>query len=171
MASSVEKMESKTEALRSLSENMRKLADECEKEIGPEIRKITGAMKEGNTKQVKKHRNNMNGIRHEVLNYRRISMRIDSMVDYFDNEPEQSRMIPEIVQSMSSSLAAKNPKKLLKAMNKIEKRYFDEEVVAKFKYSAATFMSEDETKTQSWWSDIFSLRNIHQAAVLQMWCY
>ncbi|KAI3850770.1 hypothetical protein MKW98_030830 [Papaver atlanticum] len=90
----------------------------------------------------------MNGIRHEVLNYRHISMRIDSMVEYFDSELEQSTVfssIPAIVQSISSSLATKN----LKAMDKIEKQYFDKEVVAKFKYSAATFISE-ETKSQSW---------------------
>ncbi|KAI3979519.1 hypothetical protein MKX01_001711 [Papaver californicum] len=159
-------MESKTKALKSLSENMRNLADECEKEIEPEKRMLKDAVQKGNTKQIEKHTKNMVGIRHEVVNFRQISNRIDSMVDYFENEPEKSAVfssIPAIVESINSSLATENPKKLLKTMNKIEKQYFDKEVVAKFKSSAATestatFMSEDE-KTHNWF-DIFKVKNL-----------
>ncbi|KAI3956959.1 hypothetical protein MKX01_000993 [Papaver californicum] len=101
----------------------------------------------------------MTGIRYKALNYRHISLRIDSMVITLTMNRYFSTVfssIPAILQSIDSSLATQNPKKLLKAMNKIEKQYFDKEVVAKFKYSAATFMSEDETKTHFWRSNIFS---------------
>ncbi|XP_026451877.1 ESCRT-related protein CHMP1A-like [Papaver somniferum] len=159
-------MESKTKALISLSENLRNLADECEKAIEPEKRKLKEAIQKGDTKQTEKHTKNMVGIRHEAVNFRQIANRIDSMVDYFENEPEQSTAfgsIPAIVESVNSALATGNPKKLLKAMNKIEKQYFDKEVVAKFKSSAATestptFMSEDE-KPHNWF-DIFKVKNL-----------
>ncbi|RZC49872.1 hypothetical protein C5167_018299 [Papaver somniferum] len=159
-------MESKTKALISLSENLRNLADECEKEIEPEKRKLKEAIQKGDTRQTEKHTKNMVGIRHEAVNFRQIANRIDSMVDYFENEPEQSPVlswIPAIVESVNSALETGNPKKLLKAMNKIEKQYFDKEVVAKFKYSAATestptFMSKDE-KPHNWF-DIFKVKNL-----------
>ncbi|KAI3956961.1 hypothetical protein MKX01_000995 [Papaver californicum] len=149
-----------------VSENMRNLANECEKEIEPEKRMLKDAVQKGNTKQIEKHTKNMLGLRHEVVNFRQISNRIDSMLDYFDSEPEQSAVfssIPAIVESINSSLATGNSKKMLKAMNKIEKQYFDKQVVAKFKSSAATestptFMSEDE-KAHNWF-DIFKVKNL-----------
>ncbi|MCL7029690.1 hypothetical protein MKW94_009632 [Papaver nudicaule] len=159
-------MESKTKALKSASENLRNLANECEKEVEPEKRQLKDAVQKGNTRQIEKHTKNLVQIRHEAVNYRQIANRIDSMVDYFDNEPEHSAVlnsIPAIVESINSSVATGNPKKMVKAMNKIEKHYFDKEVVAKFKSSSATestptFMSEDE-KPHNWF-DIFKVQNL-----------
>ncbi|KAI3877951.1 hypothetical protein MKW92_003281 [Papaver armeniacum] len=98
------------------------------------------------------HARNMVRMRQEVANYRQVSHRLDSMVDYFDKEPEQSvvfSFIPTIFEAIDSSLATGNSKKLVTTMDEIEKGYFNAEVVAKFKYSSITenrpvFMSEEE---------------------------
>ncbi|KAI3956957.1 hypothetical protein MKX01_000991 [Papaver californicum] len=138
---SFEKPESKTEDLKFVSDSLRALADEREKEIEPEKLKVKSAMEKGNAKQIRIHARNMVRMRHEVVNYRQISNRLDSMVDYFDKEPEQSKVlssIPAIVESIDSFLTSGNTKNMLKTMDQIEKQFFDEEVVAKFTSSSAT---------------------------------
>ncbi|KAI3875219.1 hypothetical protein MKX03_008917 [Papaver bracteatum] len=149
---SFEKVESKTEDLKSVSDSLRTMADEREKEIEPEKLKVKNAMEKGNEKQIRIHVRNMVRMRHEVVNYRQISSRLDSMVDYFDKEPEESKVlssIPAIVESIDSSLTSGNTKNMLKTMDQIEKQYFDDETVAKFTSSSTTestpiAMSEDE---------------------------
>ncbi|RZC49878.1 hypothetical protein C5167_018304 [Papaver somniferum] len=123
-----------------------------EKEIEPEKLKVKNAMEKGNEKQIRIHFRNMVRMRHEVVNYRQISNRLDSMVDYFDKEPEESKVlssIPAIVESIDASLTSGNTKNMLKTMDQIKKQYFDDEIVAKFTSSSATestpiAMSEDE---------------------------
>ncbi|KAI3979515.1 hypothetical protein MKX01_001707 [Papaver californicum] len=152
MAQGLEISKNKTEELKSLSENLKTLAVAREKEVEPEKLKIKNAIEMENPKQMRVHARNMVRMRQEVANYHQVSHRLDSMVYYFDKEPEQSvvfSFIPAIVESIDSSLATGNSKKLVRTMDEIEKRYFSEEVVAKFKYSSATenmpvFMSEDE---------------------------
>ncbi|RZC51706.1 hypothetical protein C5167_020139 [Papaver somniferum] len=149
---SFEKVESKTEDLKSVSDSLRTMADEREKEIEPEKLKVKNAMEKGNEKQIRIHVRNMVRMRRELVNYRQISNRLDSMVDYFDKEPEESKVlssIPAIVESIDSSLTSGNTKNMLKTMDQIEKQYFDDEIVAKFTSSSATestpiAMSEDE---------------------------
>ncbi|KAI3850765.1 hypothetical protein MKW98_030825 [Papaver atlanticum] len=149
---SFEKVESKTEDLKSVSDSLRTMADEREKEIEPEKLKVKNAMEKGNEKQIRIHVRNMVRMRHEVVNYRQISNRLDSMVDYFDKEPEESKVlssIPAIVESIDSSLTSGNTKNMLKTMDQIEKQYFDDQIVAKFTSSSANestpiAMSEDE---------------------------
>ncbi|KAI3902444.1 hypothetical protein MKW92_016784 [Papaver armeniacum] len=134
-------MKSKTEDLKSVSDSLRTLAEEREKEIEPEKLKIKDAMEKGNTKQIRIHARNMVRMRQEVSNYRQICNRLDSMVDYFDKQPEQRSVlnsIPAIVESIDSSLTSGNTKNMLKSMDQIEKQFFDEETMAKFKSSSAT---------------------------------
>ncbi|KAI3912148.1 hypothetical protein MKW92_037357 [Papaver armeniacum] len=149
---SFEKVESKTEDLKSVSDSLRSMADEREKEIEPEKLKVKNAMEKGNEKQIRIHVRNMVRMRREMVNYRQISNRLDSMVDYFDKEPEESKVlssIPAIVESIDASLTSGNTKNMLKTMDQIEKQYFDDEIVAKFTSSSATestpiAISEDE---------------------------
>ncbi|KAI3956962.1 hypothetical protein MKX01_000996 [Papaver californicum] len=98
-----------------------------------------------NPKQIRVHARNMVRMTQEVANYHQVSHSLDSMIfgthNYFDKEPEQNvefSFIPIIVESIDSLLATGNSKKLVRTMDEIEKRYFNEEVVAKFKYSSAT---------------------------------
>ncbi|MCL7050487.1 hypothetical protein MKW94_015269 [Papaver nudicaule] len=138
---SFETKESKTEDLKSVSESLRTLAEEREKDIELEKLKVKSAMEKGNAKQIRIHARNMVRMRHEVKNYGQVSYHLDSMVDYFDKEPEQSKAfssIPAIVESIDSSLTSGNTKNMLKTMDQIEKKYFDEEIVAKFASSSAT---------------------------------
>ncbi|KAI3956956.1 hypothetical protein MKX01_000990 [Papaver californicum] len=152
MAENFEQMESKTEDLKSVSDSLRTLADEREKEIEPEKLKIKNAMEKGNAKQIRIHARNMVRMRQEVTNYRQICNRLDSMVDYFDKQPKDSSVlsfIPAIVESIDSSLTSGDTKNMLKTMDQIEKQFLDEEIMAKFTSSSATestpiAMSEDE---------------------------
>ncbi|KAI3850774.1 hypothetical protein MKW98_030834 [Papaver atlanticum] len=152
MAQRLEKSKNKTEELKSLSENLKTLAKEREKEVEPEKLKIKDAIEKENRKEMRTCARNMVRMRQEVTNYRQTSHRLDSIVDYFDKEPEQSvvfSFIPTIVESIVSSLATGSSKKLVSTMDEIEKRYFNVEVVSKFKYSSITenrpvFMSEEE---------------------------
>ncbi|KAI3875226.1 hypothetical protein MKX03_008924 [Papaver bracteatum] len=152
MAQRLEKSKNKTEELKSLSENLKALAKEREKEVEPEKLKVKDAIEKENRREMRIHARNMVRTRQEVTNYRQVSHRLDSMVDYFDKEPEQSVVfssVPAIVESIVSSLATGNSKKLVTTMDETEKRYFSAEVVAKFKYSSITvnrpvFMSEEE---------------------------
>ncbi|XP_026451078.1 charged multivesicular body protein 1b-like [Papaver somniferum] len=103
------------------------MADEREKEIEPEgeMLKVMNAMEKGNAKHIRDHARNIVRMRHGVVNYRQISSRIDSMVDYFEKEPEQSKVlssIPAIVESIDSSLTRGNTKNMLKTMDQIEKQ-------------------------------------------------
>ncbi|XP_026451879.1 charged multivesicular body protein 1b-like [Papaver somniferum] len=152
MAQGLEKSKNKSEELKSLSENLKTVAKEREKEVAPEKLRIKDAIEKQNGKEMRIHARNMVRMRQEVANDHQISRRIDSMVDYFDKEPEQSAVfsfIPTIVEAIDSSLAPGNSKKLATTVDEIEKRYFSAEVVSKFKYSSITenrpvFMSEEE---------------------------
>ncbi|MCL7021919.1 hypothetical protein MKW94_018003 [Papaver nudicaule] len=152
MAQFLKKLKNNTGELKSLSENLKILANEREKEVEPEKLSLKNAIEKENRKQMQIHARNIVRMRQEIRNYYQILHRLDSMVGYFDKEPEQSVMfsfIPTIVESIDSSLETRNSKNLVKTMDDIERRYFTEEVVAKFKYSSATenvpvFMSEDE---------------------------
>ncbi|MCL7022158.1 hypothetical protein MKW94_029711 [Papaver nudicaule] len=152
MEGNIENMKNKTEDLKSVSDSLKMLADEREKEIEAEKLKVKNAIENGNTKQIRIHARNMVRMRQEVTTYRLISKRLDSMVNYFDDQPEQSTVfssIPLIIESIDSALATGNSKQMLKTMDQVEAQYFDTEVVAKFKSSAATestpvSMSEDE---------------------------
>ncbi|KAI3875217.1 hypothetical protein MKX03_008915 [Papaver bracteatum] len=145
-------MGSKTEDLKSVSESLKTLADEREKEIASEKLRVKNAMEKGNAKQIRIHARNMVRMRQEVTNYRQICTRLDYMVDYFDKQPEQSSVlnsIPAIVESIDSSLTSGNTRDMLKSMDEIEKQFFDEETMAKFTNSSATenaptAMSEDD---------------------------
>ncbi|XP_026451079.1 charged multivesicular body protein 1b-like [Papaver somniferum] len=147
-----EKVERKTDDLKSISDSLRSMADEREKEIEPEKLKVKNAMEKGIEKQIRIHVRNMVRMRHEVVSYRQISNRLNSMVDYFDKEPEGSKvlsLIPAIVESIDSSLTSGNTRNMLKTMDQIDKQFFDDEIVAKFTSSSATestptAMSEDE---------------------------
>ncbi|KAI3955630.1 hypothetical protein MKW92_045120 [Papaver armeniacum] len=133
-------MGSKTEGLKSVSDSLRTLADEREKDIEPEKLKVKNAMEKGNAKQIRIHARNMVRMRQEVTYYRQICTRLDSMVDYFDKQPEQSSVlnsIPAIVESIDSSLSSGNTKNILKPMDQVEKQFFDEETMAKFTSSSA----------------------------------
>ncbi|MCL7039437.1 hypothetical protein MKW94_028269 [Papaver nudicaule] len=143
-------MESKTKALKSVSETLRNLANECEKEVEPEKRQLKDAVQKGNTRQIEKHTKNLVQIRHEAVNYRRM---VIVLIPWLITLTTNRNKVP----------STGNPKKMVKAMNKIEKHYFDKEVVAKFKSSSATestptFMSEDE-KPHNWF-DIFKVQNL-----------
>ncbi|XP_026451090.1 uncharacterized protein LOC113351290 [Papaver somniferum] len=134
-------MGSKTEDLKSVSDSLRTLADEREKEIASEKLKVINAMEKANAKQIRIHARNMVRMRQEVSNYRQICNRLDSMVDYFEKQPEQSSIlnsIPAIVESIDSSLTSGNTKNMLKSMDQIEEQFFDEETMAKFTNSSAT---------------------------------
>ncbi|RZC49877.1 hypothetical protein C5167_018305 [Papaver somniferum] len=152
MEGSTEKKENKTEDLKSVSDSLKMLADEREKEMEPEKLMVKNAIDKGNTKQIRIHARNMVRMRQEVTNYRQISKRLDSMVDYFDNVPEDSTVlssIPLIIESIDSALATGNSKKMLKTMDQIETQFFTTELVAKFKSLSGTentriSLSEDE---------------------------
>ncbi|KAI3850768.1 hypothetical protein MKW98_030828 [Papaver atlanticum] len=152
MEGSIEKKENKTEDLKSVSDSLKMLADEREKEMEPEKLMVKNAIEKGNTKQIRIHARNMVRMRQEVTNYRQISKRLDSIVDYFDNVPEKSTVlssIPLIIESIDSALATGNSKKMLKTMDQIETQFFTTELVAKFKSLSGTentpiSMSEDE---------------------------
>ncbi|KAI3912152.1 hypothetical protein MKW92_037361 [Papaver armeniacum] len=152
MEGSIEKKENKTEDLKSVSDTLKMLADEREKEMEPEKLMVKNAIEKGNTKQIRIHARNMVRMRQEVTNYRQISKRLDSMVDYFDNVPEDSTVlssIPLIIESIYSELATGNSKKMLKTMDQIKTQYFTTELVAKFKSLSGTenipiSLSEDE---------------------------
>ncbi|RZC49873.1 hypothetical protein C5167_018301 [Papaver somniferum] len=101
---SFEKVESKTDDLKSVSASLRSMADEREKEIEPEKLKVKNAMEKGNEKQIRIHVKNMVRMRHEVVNYRQISNRLDSVVDYFDKEPEKSKASIELEPSQKTAL-------------------------------------------------------------------
>ncbi|KAI3979520.1 hypothetical protein MKX01_001712 [Papaver californicum] len=149
---SIEKKDNKTEDLKSVSDSLKLLADEREKEMEPEKLMAKNAIEKGNTKQIRIHARNMVRMKQEVTNYRQISKRLDSMVDYFDNVPEQSTVlssIPSIIESIDSALATGKSKKMLKTMDQIETQFFNKELVAKFKSLSGTentpiSMSEDE---------------------------
>ncbi|MCL7034248.1 hypothetical protein MKW94_029671 [Papaver nudicaule] len=124
MAQVLKKSENNTRELKSLLENLKILANECEKEVEPEKLSLKNAIQKENRKQMQIHARNIVRMRQEIRNYFQISHRLDSMVD-------------SIVESIDSSLETGNSKNLV------------EEVVAKFKYSSATenmpvFMFEDE---------------------------
>ncbi|XP_026451072.1 uncharacterized protein LOC113351272 [Papaver somniferum] len=152
MAQGLEKSKNKTEELKSLSENLKTLAKEREKEVEPEKLKTKDAIEKENLKEMRIHARNMVRMRQEVADYGQISHRLDSMVDYFDKEPEQSvvfSFIPTVVEAIDSSIATGNSKTLVTTLDEIEKRYFSAEIVVKFKYSSITenrpvCMSEEE---------------------------
>ncbi|RZC51710.1 hypothetical protein C5167_020140 [Papaver somniferum] len=152
MEVSIEKKESKTEDLKSMSDSLKMLADEREKEMEPVKLMVKNAIEKGDTKQTRIHARNMVRMRQEVTNYRQISKRLDSMVDYFDNVPEKSTVlssIPLIIESIDSALATGNSKKMLKTMDQIETQFFTTELVAIFKSLSGTenipnSLSEDE---------------------------
>ncbi|XP_026451081.1 uncharacterized protein LOC113351281 [Papaver somniferum] len=109
-------------------------------------------MEKRNEKQIRIHVRNMVRMKHEVVNYRQIFNRRNSMVDYFDKEPEESKVlssIPAIVESIDSSLTSRNTKNMLKTMDQIKKQYFDDEIVPNLlvhrpSESAPIATSEDE---------------------------
>lgn len=142
--------ENKTAELKTISDSLKTLANEREKEIVPEKLKIKNAIEKENKKQIRIHARNTIRMRKEVTNYLQITSYIDSMVDYINQEPEQSvifNSIPTIVESIDSSLATGNLKNILKTMDQIEKQFFDKEAVAKFKSSSESgteLISEDD---------------------------
>lgn len=90
MAQGLEKPENKTEELRALSENLKILANEREKEVEPEKFMVKNTIEKENRKQMRMHARNMVRMQQEVTNYHQMSHPLDSMVDYFDKEPEHS---------------------------------------------------------------------------------